>query len=145
MADIDDPYKYPVRAEPPLTAEDKQWAVLAHMLGIVFGVVSAGVFFFVLRDRGPFVKHHVTTQLNFQLTVMIVLTLGVIASIASVILAVISPDEDLETSAVLFSLFFYPFCVIVLVQAAVLILGLWAALSASRGALYTYPAFRFVK
>ena len=73
MSDIDNPYANPVSVAPPLSpAEEKQWAVLAHVLGIFFGIITAAVFFFLYKDRGPFVRSHVVAEWNFRLTIAIV-------------------------------------------------------------------------
>ena len=143
MSDVENPYANPVSTAPPLgPAEEKQWAVLTHVLGIFFGVVSAGVFYFLFRDRGPFVKHHVTTEWNFQLTVMIVFTLGFVVSFASVFAASGSVNGQTPSSAML-SLFFLGYGVSFLTRAVAVILGIRAAMAANRGVFYTYPAFRF--
>ena len=77
MSDVENPYANPVSTAAPLSpAEEKQWSVLTHVLSIFFGVVAAGAFFFLFRDRGPFVRHHVTTEWNFQLTVTAISVVG---------------------------------------------------------------------
>lgn len=145
MSEVENPYANPVPTAPPLSpAEEKQWAVLTHVLGIFFGVVSAGAFYFLFRDRGPFVKHHVTTEWNFQLTVTIVFMLGFIVSFASVFVASGAVSGGTSSSAA-FSVFFIGYVVSILARIAALVLGIRAAMSANRGNYYTYPAFRFVK
>lgn len=63
------PYATP---NPPLSPSDeKLWATLTHVGGIVFGFIAPLITYLVLRDRGPFVRQHTATALNFQLTVLI--------------------------------------------------------------------------
>lgn len=145
MSDVENPYANPIPTAPPLSpAEEKQWAVLTHVLGIFFGVVSAGVFYFLFRDRGPYVKHHTTTEWNFQLTVTIIFMLGFVVSFASVFVASGTANGQTPSSAI-FSLFFLGYGVSFLTRIVALILGIRAAMAANRGVFYTYPAFRFVK
>ena len=50
---------------PPLTpSEDRQWATLAHFLGIL-GFVPSLVIFLVFRDRGPFTEQESKEAFNF--------------------------------------------------------------------------------
>lgn len=145
MTEVENPYANPVNTSPPLSpAEEKQWAILTHVLGIFFGVVSAGALYFLFRDRGPFVKHHVTTEWNFQLTVTIVFMLGFVVSFATVFVASGTANGQAPSSAV-FSLFFLGYGVSFLTRIVALILGIRAAMAANRGVYYTYPAIRFAR
>lgn len=50
---------------PPLTpSEDRQWATLAHFLGIL-GFVPSLVIFLIFRDRGPFTEQEAKEAFNF--------------------------------------------------------------------------------
>jgi uncharacterized Tic20 family protein len=49
-------------------SDEKLWATLIHLGGFLAGVLPALIGYFLLKDRGPFVKHHVTEALNFQIT-----------------------------------------------------------------------------
>lgn len=50
---------------PPLTpAEDRQWATLAHFLGIL-GFVPSLIIFLIYRDRGPFTEQESKEAFNF--------------------------------------------------------------------------------
>jgi uncharacterized Tic20 family protein len=69
------PYSQP---SPPLSpADEKTWSVIAHVAGIFAGVVGPLVGYLLLRDRGPFVRHHTAAALNFQLTLLIAYVIGV--------------------------------------------------------------------
>lgn len=50
---------------PPLTpSEDRQWATLAHFLGIL-GFVPSLIIFLIYRDRGPFTEQESKEAFNF--------------------------------------------------------------------------------
>lgn len=112
-----------VTAPAPLRPEDeKLWATLIHIGGIFFGFVPALVGYLVLRDRGPFVRGHSTTALNFQLTMLIGYLIGYVTAF-----------------------FFIGFIVLLAVGVLVLVFGIVAALAANRGEEYYYPvAIKFL-
>ena len=59
----------PPAAGAPLTAEqDRQWASLAHLGGILF-FPPALIIWLVFKDRGPFTNTEGKEALNFQITV----------------------------------------------------------------------------
>lgn len=108
----------------PMRPEDeKLWAILTHVGGLLFPLLAPLIIYLVLRDRGPFIRQHSATALNFHLTM----------AIGSIIAAV---------TAVFIIGFFLAFAIGILVLA----LGVMAALAASRGEYYTYPlAITFVR
>lgn len=110
-------------APAPLRPEDeKLWATLIHVGGIFFGFVPALVGYLVLKDRGPFIRGHSTTALNFQLTMLI-------GYVAGYVLAFV----------------FIGFLVLLAVGILVLVFGIIAAIAANRGEEYYYPvAIRFL-
>src|SRR5690554_1708187 len=57
--------------EPMNPADEKMWSILTHVGGIFFSFVPALITYLVFRDRGPFVRQHTATALNFQLTMLI--------------------------------------------------------------------------
>ena len=63
----------PYAAAPsPLSPSDERlWATLIHVRGIFFGFLVPLIGYLVLKDRGPLVRQHSATALNFQLTVLI--------------------------------------------------------------------------
>ena len=52
-------------------SDEKMWATLIHLGGIPFSFVPALVGYIVLKDRGPFVRAHTLTALNFQISLVI--------------------------------------------------------------------------
>lgn len=60
--------------------DEKLWATLVHIGGIFFGFLPALIGYLVLKDRGPFVRAHTATALNFQLTLLIAYVVGVVLS-----------------------------------------------------------------
>ena len=114
----------PYAAAPaPLRPEDEKLrATLIHVGGIFFSFVPALVGYLVLRDRGPFVRGHSTTALNFQLTMLLGYIVGYVTAF-----------------------FLIGFLVLLAVGVLVVVFGIIAAVAANRGQEYYYPvAIRFV-
>jgi len=114
----------PYAAAPaPMRPEDeKLWATLVHVGGIFFSFVPALVGYLALRDRGPFIRGHSTTALNFQLTMLLGYIIGYVSAF-----------------------FFIGFLVLLAVGVIVVVFGIIAAIAANRGQEYYYPiAIRFV-
>lgn len=114
-----------VQPQPPLSPSDeKLWATLIHIGGfVVLGFLSGLIGYLVLKDRGPFIRHHSATALNFQLTMLIASVVGVILS---------------------FLLIGYPLLLAVAVLQ--IVFGIIAAIAANKGEFYTYPlAITFVR
>ncbi|HMM96895.1 DUF4870 domain-containing protein [Phycicoccus sp.] len=73
------PYPAPAAPTPISPQEEKQWAMLSHVIGAVAMVVTSGVLGFVgsliiyllYKDRGPFVRAHSANSLNIQITTAI--------------------------------------------------------------------------
>lgn len=108
-------YQAPTPMNPP---DEKLWATLIHLGGILFGFVPAVVGYLVLKDRGPFIRAHTQTALNFQLSLLIYsLALGIIGVI---------------TLGIGFILF-------VPLGIAALVFMIIAAIKANEGQYYTYP------
>lgn len=108
------PYQQPL---PPLNpADERLWSTLIHVGGIFFSFVPALVGYLALKDRGPFIRAHSATALNFHLTMLIVLFAGSILTIIVV-------------------------GIFVLMAAVVLIVvfGIIAAIAANNGQFYNYP------
>lgn len=116
----------PVTYAPPLQmspADERLWATLAHVGGIVFHWLFPLITYLVLKDRGPFVRWHTRQALNFQLTLLLAYIAGAVLSIIFVGIFVI-------------------FAALVLN----IVFGIIAAMAANRGEFYRYPvAIEFVK
>ena len=114
--------------------DEKLWAALVHlagMLGYLFGFVLLGfvpalIGYLLLRDRGPFIRAHTATALNFQISMLIY---NVIGGILSLLLMIISVTVGVYT--------------LVLVPAAialfVIAFSIVAAVTANKGYFYSYP------
>ena len=80
----DNPYATPGGNMSP--KDEKIAAVLVQVVPIFFlELIGPIVGYVVLRDRGPFIKHHVTESLNFSITVLL-LTVVLFLSIVGLIL-----------------------------------------------------------
>lgn len=108
----------------PLSPNDeKLYATLTHIGGIFFSVIPALIVFLVFKDRGPFIRAHSVTALNFQLTMLIA------AAVGSVLIIVL-----------------VGFLVLGAVSIAVLVFSIIAAVAANNGQYYSYPlTIPFVK
>ena len=63
------PYSTP---QEPLTPElQRPWAIAVHALGIVLEFFAPLLGYLFLKDRGPFIRHHVTESLNFGITMLL--------------------------------------------------------------------------
>jgi uncharacterized Tic20 family protein len=115
------PYSQP---SPPLSpAEEKTWATIIHVGGIFFGWVAPLVGYLLLKDRGPFVRHHALAALNFQLTLLIPYVIGVGTSFVGVGVVII-------LAALVLSIVF----------------GILAAKATNEGVYYRYPfAIEFLR
>ncbi len=107
---------YAATPQPMSPADEKLWATLVHVGGIFFGFVPALIGFLVLGNRGPFVRGHTATALNFQLTMIIAGAIGGI------------------TAWLIIGIF-----VIIAVSILIVVFSIIAALAANRGEAYTYP------
>ncbi len=115
------PYTAP--PQPLNPQEEKLWATLTHVGGIFFGFIPALVVYLVMKDRGPFIRAHSASALNFQLTALI-------AALVSGLLSIIGIGIVL-----LFA-----------VQIVVVVFSIIAAVKANQGQWYRYPvAIKFVQ
>lgn len=65
------PITAPAAPRPLTDAEERQWASLAHLGGIL-GFIPALIIWLVFKDRGPFTSREAKEALNFQITIAIV-------------------------------------------------------------------------
>ncbi|WP_243075357.1 DUF4870 domain-containing protein [Microbacterium sp. SS28] len=98
-------------------SDEKLWAVLVHLSGIFFSFIPALIGYLVLKDRGPFVRAHTATALNFQLTLLIAYAVGGILTIVLIGIPIL-----------------------IVVGIAALVLPIVAAVKAGGGQWFTYPA-----
>ena len=123
------------------SAEEKQWAMFAHLSVLLGGLVTAGwagsVGFFIgplviwqmKKDTMPFVNDQAKEALNFAITVSL-------ACVALMILTLLSLGIG--------ALLTFPLMAIIGVAAVVLVI--MAAIKANEGVAYRYPfALRLVK
>lgn len=103
-------------------ADEKLWATLVHVGGILFSWIPALVGYLVLKERGPFVRAHTATALNFQITLFIAYVVGLILSIVGI--------------GVL---------ILLAVWVVNIVFSIIAAMKANQGQYYIYPvAIKFV-
>ena len=97
-------------------ADQRLWATLAHISGLLFGFLGPLVIFLVMKDKGRFIRSQSLEALNFQITVAI-------AAIVSAMLI-----------AVLIGLL-----LLAIVAVGAVVLMILAAVAANRGEEYRYP------
>jgi len=123
MTDMPPPSDNPYQAQVPMNpADERLWATLIQIGGILFGFLPALIGYLILKDRGAFIRGHTATALNFQITLLIVYVIGWITAI-----------------------FIIGFLILFAAWALSIIFGIIAALAANRGEPYVYPlAIKFV-
>ncbi len=128
----------PVGSVPMTPADEITWSTLGHLswiAGSFVGLPLLGplVTYLVLRDRGPFVRHHNAEALNFQLSLALYALVGGVAGgvLTLVTLGLTAPLLGLGLLAV---------------AVAGIVFSVLAAIAASRGEWYRYPlTIRFVR
>jgi uncharacterized Tic20 family protein len=107
----------PYQTSQPLSPSDeKLWATIVHLGAIFFHFLPALIGYFLLRDRGPFIREHTRAALNFQLTVLLGYLVG------------------------LFTLWiFVGFVIVISVAVLNIVFSILAAIAANRGERYIYP------
>lgn len=111
------PGPYAHQPPAPLSPSDeKLWSTLVHLGGLFFGFLAPLIGYVILKDRGPFVRAHTATALNFQITLVIAYTVGVILTFVIVGIFVLIAAYILNIV----------FCIV-------------AAVKANQGQWYTYP------
>ena len=116
----------PQYAAAPLTdADQRTWAVVAHLGTLISAILAPLIVWLVFKGRGAFVEDQSKESLNFQISF----------AIASVILSIFG----IITVGIGFFLFFPLFI-------AWLVFIIIAAVQASQGVRYRYPVtYRFIK
>jgi uncharacterized protein len=112
-------------AAPLSPSDERLWATLIHVGGIVIGFIAPLLGYLLLKDRSPFVRDNSRNALNFQITVAI-------AAVVAYILTIVT----------LGLLFFLPLAVAIVNVVFCII----AAVAANRGEVYRYPlTIAFIK
>ncbi|WP_447522165.1 DUF4870 domain-containing protein [Salinibacterium sp. NYA9b] len=124
MSDSTPPPTSPYAPIQPMSPSDeKLWSTLIHVGGIFFSFIPALIGYLVLKDRGPFVRAHTRTALNFQITMAIAYAIGVVLS------------------TIFIGLF-----LIIGVGIVIIIFSIIAAVAANKGEAYKYPlTIEFIK
>ncbi|GAA1205470.1 DUF4870 domain-containing protein [Rhodoglobus aureus] len=124
MSDSTPPTSSPYAPIQPMSPSDeKLWSTLIHVGGIFFGFIPALVGYLVFKERGPFVRAHTRTALNFQITMYIAMFLGAILSVVGI-----------------------GFLIIAAVAIIIVIFSIVAAIASNNGQAYSYPlTFQFIK
>ena len=113
------PYQQPQQLSP---ADEKLWATLINVGGIFFYFVPALIGYLLLKDKGPFVRAHTATALNFQITIAIALV------VSYALIAV-----------------FIGILLVIAVEVVKIVFSIIAAVKANQGQPYTYPlSIKFV-
>lgn len=104
----------PYATNQPLEPQtEKVLAVVVHLAAIPFEFLAPLLGYLFLKDRGPFITHHVRESLNFSITVFLI---GLVLAISIV-----------------------GWLIIWLVPAYWVIMRIWAAVMASQGEFFKYP------
>jgi uncharacterized protein len=120
--------------QPPMSPQDeKTWSTLTHVGGIFFSFVPALVVYLVAKDRGPFVRAHSATALNFQISMAIYFAA---LSILTVVLTLV-------TLGFWTFIAWLPFLALGVV---IIVFSIIAAVRANKGEYYAYPlTIKFIK
>lgn len=111
------PQSYAAPAAEPMSAADQRlWATLIHVGGILWGFVPPLIGYLVLKDRGEFVRAHSAQALNFQLTMLIGYVVGYLLTFV-----------------------FVGIFLVLAVWILTIVFGILAAMAANRGQWYRYP------
>ncbi|CAN7431572.1 DUF4870 domain-containing protein [Microbacterium sp. LjRoot45] len=116
------PYGGPTAPQALNPSDEKLWATLVHIGGIFFSFLPALIGYLVLKDRGPFVRAHTATALNFQITIALAFFVGGVLSIIGI-----------------------GFLIILAAWVVDLVFSIIAAVKSNQGQWYTYPlAIKFI-
>ena len=66
-----EPNPYAVPQEPLSPEMERFWAIAIHAFGIVLEFFVPLLGYLFLKDRGPFIRHHVTESLNFGISMLL--------------------------------------------------------------------------
>jgi len=113
------PPQNPYTAVQPMNPSDERlWATLIHLGGIILYFLSPLIGLLVLGPRGPFVRAHAVEALNFQISILIYYVALIFVSIITLGIG---------------ALLYVPLGILALV------FMIMAAVAANRGEYYKYP------
>ena len=120
-------YAAPAAPLPPLSdAEQRQWAMFAHLGGILLWFVAPLIIWLMYKGRGRFVEEQAKEALNFQITVagaqIVVGILGMILTVAT-----------LGLGSILWGLLFW------VIYIGMVVFCIIAGMAANKGEAYRYP------
>jgi uncharacterized Tic20 family protein len=143
----ENPYANPVPTAAPLSpADEKQWSVLTHVISIFAGALSAAIIWVIYRDRGPFIRAHAATELNMQLTALLLTVLAFIAAFVSMFASVLTVTQETTSAPPGLGVFLVAYFAIIAVRVLAAIFGIIASRAASKGNTYRYKGvIQFVK
>jgi len=117
------PPGYAAPAAPMSDSDQRMWAMLSHLGGLVFLFVAPLVIWLVFKERGSFVDEQAKEALNFQILATIVYIVGII------------------TTPIIIG-----FVILPVAGIAALIFIIMAAIAANKGEAYRYPVnLRLIK
>jgi len=105
------------------TADERQWALVAHLSGLVasalggFAFLGPLIVWLIKKDQSPFVADQAKEALNFQIAVTIALLVSVAIAIATCVGAILLPIVGIGS----------------------LVFAIIAAVEANKGVYYRYP------
>jgi uncharacterized Tic20 family protein len=110
-------------AQPLSPSDERMWATLVHVGGIVIGFIAPLLGYLLLKDRSAFVAENSKNALNFQITVVIGYVIGSVLTLVLV-----------------------GFLVLLAVWVVSIVFSIVAAVAANRGEVYKYPlTIAFIK
>lgn len=110
-------------AQPLSPSDERMWATLVHVGGIVIGFIAPLLGYLLLKDRSAFVAQNSKNALNFQITVVIGYVIGSVLTIVLI-----------------------GFLVLLAVWIVSIVFSIVAAVAANRGEVYKYPlTIAFIK
>ena len=122
----------PVGPQPMTPSDERLWAMLSHLGGLLLGFIAPLIVMLVFGERSPFVRRHAVESLNFQISLLIYSLVGGVLAFLFVLMTV-----GLGMLVVL------PLALALAV--AVLALIIIATVKAGNGEDYRYPfTIRFV-
>jgi len=117
------PPGYAAPAAPMSDSDQRMWAMLSHLGGLLFWFVAPLVIWLIFRERGRFVDEQAKEALNFQILMTIVYIVGII------------------TTPIIIG-----FVILPVAGIAALIFIIMAAIAANKGQAYRYPVnLRLIK